>query len=375
MVLSLIAEGGANQLNRVANSIGQIGADIKQNRLLKFQQDRQANLDQQNQDRQEQLLEFEKLDTKQKFESQIAKELSVITDDQVIPTLENAIAQADQAGLNSQDLAEELLRARQGDIAGVKADSLALSSRISGLPSSIQERERLISDSQSDDPIIRDSALVSLGVKERAGTVSANERIAQDPSLTGEVASSQAQIAGAKAGATEEAKLTTQLRIKPEIDAAVAEAKAAAQERGEVFTDLARMQATLPALEETVSNLKELAPIATSTLAGRFFDTAVKELGFGSTRGATARAKFIAIVDNQVLPLLKQTFGAAFTAEEGQRLRDTFADPNATEQQKFAQLDAFIEQKRRDISTAQRQVGTNQPQDLSTLSDDELLNF
>ena len=95
-------------------------------------------------------------------------------------------------------------------------------------------------------------------------------------------------------------------------------------------------------------------------MAGRVFDFAVKESGFGSTEGATARAKFIAIINNQVLPLLKPTFGGSFTVSEGDELKATMGDPNATPEEKMAALDAFIDQKQRDIRTKQAQL--NAPQ-------------
>ena len=112
----------------------------------------------------------------------------------------------------------------------------------------------------------------------------------------------------------------------------------------------------MPGLTDAVGQLKDLAVIATSTFGGKLFDGAVKQTGFGSTKGATARAKFIAIVNNQVLPLLKETFGAAFTATEGEALKATMGDPDASPEEKIAQLDAFIDQKSRSIETNERQL-------------------
>ena len=119
---------------------------------------------------------------------------------------------------------------------------------------------------------------------------------------------------------------------------------------------MARAEAGLPGLIEATGNLKELAGVATSTYAGRFFDSIAKESGWGSTKGANARAKYIAIIDNQVLPLLKQTFGGAMTEGEGLRLSNTFGDPNATPEQKMLQTEAFIEQKKRDIEGLKTQA-------------------
>lgn len=147
-------------------------------------------------------------------------------------------------------------------------------------------------------------------------------------------------------------------KTKSMIEGAVVEAKIIAKEQGETFTSLKQAQAALPGLNSVVEKLRELAPIATSTLGGKLFNAAVKETGFGSTEGATARAKFIAIVNNQVLPLLKPTFGAAFTVPEGDALRATMGDPDATPAEKMAQLDAFIAQKMRDIEAKESQLQT-----------------
>ena len=70
----------------------------------------------------------------------------------------------------------------------------------------------------------------------------------------------------------------------------------------------------------------------------------------------------VAIITNQTLPLLKETFGAAFTETEGKRLEASFADPDATHEERLAQLDAFLNQKVRTIETKQRQLDANKGQ-------------
>ena len=69
----------------------------------------------------------------------------------------------------------------------------------------------------------------------------------------------------------------------------------------------------------------------------------------------------MAIVNNQVLPLLKQTFGGAFTVAEGEALKATLGDPNSDPEEKSAQIDAFIDSKVREIETKERQLGVLQP--------------
>lgn len=195
---------------------------------------------------------------------------------------------------------------------------------------------------------------IQLGLQPRA-VGSAAQTIA-DTGKTEDVAESEAVIAGSKAGAAEGAKLQQQSRYLPEIKARVKQAEVEGQARGEAVNTLRQTEASMPVLREAVAELKELAPIATSTIGGKIFDEAVKQTGFGSTEGATARAKFVAIVDNQVLPLLRQTFGAAFTVKEGEWLRATFGDPDSTPEQKMAQLDAFIAQKERNIRAGRAEL-------------------
>ena len=186
---------------------------------------------------------------------------------------------------------------------------------------------------------------------------SASERIANNPDLANRVTQTQSQIAGGKAEATEKRKLGVQLDMMPKVRSAIKKAEVEAKARGEAVTKLGRAKAAYPGLQEVVAKLGTLAEIGTYTMAGRAFDMAAKEMGFGATKGATARVKMTAIVNNQVLPLLRETFGAAFTVAEGESLRATLLDVNATPSQKKATLEAFIEQKMRDIETQERELG------------------
>ncbi len=177
--------------------------------------------------------------------------------------------------------------------------------------------------------------------------------------LTNPVAKSEATIAGAKSGASESAKLEAQAARLPDIRAAIKTAEIDAQSRNEKLSDLSAANAAMPGLVEVIGQLKELAPIATYTYAGKAFDQASRQLGFGATKGATARAKYISIIDNQVLPLLKDTFGAAFTIKEGENLKATMGDPDSSPEEKHAQLEAFIANKYRELERKQRAVSPN----------------
>lgn len=129
------------------------------------------------------------------------------------------------------------------------------------------------------------------------------------------------------------------------------------KQTGEAEAKLQAMTAQYPRLEEVVNELSELSQKATYNLAGRTRDTALREAGLPVGEGATARAEYISKVDNEVLPLLRQTFGAQFTAKEGDTLRNTLGDPNKSPQEKDAVLKSFIAQKASQIQTLQRQTG------------------
>lgn len=128
------------------------------------------------------------------------------------------------------------------------------------------------------------------------------------------------------------------------------------KETGVAQTELARMQANLPRLFDVTKKLSVLGKTATYTKAGILRDQAIKEAGAAPTKGAIARTEYVATVNNEILPLLRQTFGAAFTAQEGESLKATLGDPNASPAEKDAVLRAFIETKAEQVKSTKRLV-------------------
>ena len=116
------------------------------------------------------------------------------------------------------------------------------------------------------------------------------------------------------------------------------------------------MMSKMPELEDTVKQLNELGKTATYTTAGRLVDAFRKESKLPARQSAIDRAEYVAMIDNQILPLLRDTFGAQFTEREGNTLRKTLGDANATPEEKAAQLNAFIRQKRKSIESKQRKI-------------------
>jgi hypothetical protein len=121
-------------------------------------------------------------------------------------------------------------------------------------------------------------------------------------------------------------------------------------------TALDSLSSKMPGIKQVVDELGQLAEKATYTQTGQLWDAVVRETGAMPPEGAVARTKYMSMVDNQVLPLLKDTFGAAFTVQEGESLRATLGAPDKSPIEKKAVLEAFIEQKVRDLQALQARV-------------------
>jgi hypothetical protein len=161
------------------------------------------------------------------------------------------------------------------------------------------------------------------------------------------------EFQGAQAGAISDAKNASDLSYKPRIE----KANKIAGEAGAREADLNERVADLPQLEDTVAKLSDLGKKATYTAGGQILDIGRKQMGLTPREGAIARTEYMSLVDNQILPLLRQTFGAQFTVREGDTLRATLGDPDKTPQEKDAVLRSFIDQKKQVINSRQRQLG------------------
>lgn len=129
------------------------------------------------------------------------------------------------------------------------------------------------------------------------------------------------------------------------------------KKRGDVIADYRSMSSKMPGLQTVVSELNDLANKATYTSTGQVIDWTRKELGAQPREAAVARTNYISKVNNQILPMLRDTFGAQFTQVEGERLMATMGDPNLTPAEKQAVLQSFIEQKQRDVQALAVQGG------------------
>lgn len=162
--------------------------------------------------------------------------------------------------------------------------------------------------------------------------------------------------------------------LSTEVQGNVAEAKAEGKEvgkaTGQAKAELSDRKANYDNLEKVVGELTELGKKSTYTLVGQARDTAIRQLGMEPTKSAVARAEYISKVDNEILPLLRMTFGAQFTAQEGQSLKATMGDPNKAPSEKEAVLRSFIATKKAQIESLEKRIGSPQ----SEMTDDDLIN-
>lgn len=161
-------------------------------------------------------------------------------------------------------------------------------------------------------------------------------------------------------GTITEAKGHPAANYSPMVQGQVAGAKASGKETGQATGEsqakLEDLESMMPRLEVVVSELSDLGKKATYTMAGQATDFTRRQLGMYVGEGAIARKEYISKVDNEILPLLRQTFGAQFTQKEGESLKATLGDPNASPEEKDAVLKSFIQTKYGQIAALQRRT-------------------
>lgn len=143
----------------------------------------------------------------------------------------------------------------------------------------------------------------------------------------------------------------------PRLEANKQEASAKGKARGEAMALQQSLEASLPQLGDVVTKLSELGKKATYSYAGQGLDFAMEQTGMQPREGAVARSDYISTVDNEILPLLRQTFGAQFTENEGKSLKATLGDPDASPAKKDARLRSFITAKIGKIQSGRKELG------------------
>jgi hypothetical protein len=156
--------------------------------------------------------------------------------------------------------------------------------------------------------------------------------------------------------------LTAEGQLKPGVERATSQAQQEGTAQGQQVNALADQVAAYPQLERTIGRLQTLAQDATYTYAGKGVDIAAQQLFGATTKGALALSKYKNTVRDVLLPQLRQTFGAAFTAEEGQRLEETLGGADMTPEQRQGALEEYLRSKFESIKTLKRRTGNTAPQ-------------
>ncbi len=133
------------------------------------------------------------------------------------------------------------------------------------------------------------------------------------------------------------------LQYKPQIARESARTGVVGARQGENEANFTDFKAAVPGLEKVVNNLYTVADRATYSLSNQATDAFQRQLGFNPGDDAAARTYYENLVRNEILPLLKPTFGAQFTIKEGEWLLATLGDVNLSPQEKKAALQARVD--------------------------------
>jgi hypothetical protein len=216
--------------------------------------------------------------------------------------------------------------------------------------------------------------------QQNARDLSGTEAIVQelreeDPSLTYAEALSIAQGLARKAQTIKDGRvvpLEGALETEEDFGAAGEKGKKTGAAEGEAVAEYEDFIAALPGLEEVSGELLTLAEGATYTDPGKFKDWASRQAGLDVSDAAEARAGLVATIDVEVLPLLRPTFGAQFTVTEGEWLKATLMNPDASPAEKKAQLRARVKGWKRHAERLARRTGKEAPKEMFENVEDEL---
>lgn len=162
-------------------------------------------------------------------------------------------------------------------------------------------------------------------------------------------------------GAGKQAEKNVELKMNPPIEKATKRAGEIGKFEGEEYNDLTNRSARMPQLIDVAGRLSALGKLATYTYAGQARDAIARQTGMDIPDAAVARSAYISMVDNEILPLLRETFGAQFTQKEGESLKVTLGDPNKSPEEKDAVLRSFLQTKMETINTGARKLGQPLP--------------
>lgn len=104
--------------------------------------------------------------------------------------------------------------------------------------------------------------------------------------------------------------------------------------------------------QDLTRQLSGLANKATHTSFGRRIDNLAEGLGF-TTPGAEAEEQYRQIVNNEMIPRIREYMGSSVTEEEGKRVLGLLGDPTAAPARKQAALNSFLAAAERNLKNKQ----------------------
>lgn len=137
--------------------------------------------------------------------------------------------------------------------------------------------------------------------------------------------------------------------------------KKTAENYAEDLDSYNNLVSNLPALEQMVDELHVLGKNATYTKGGSLLNEFRKQTGMGARQAAKDLAAYEAKVNQNLLPLLKQTLGSAFTENDRKQLEKTLGDPTMHPDEKDVVLRSFLQNKRREIESKKRKLDSYKP--------------
>ena len=141
------------------------------------------------------------------------------------------------------------------------------------------------------------------------------------------------------------------LEFKPQIARESSQATAEGTRLGGNVADYQDFMASVPALENTANTLYAIADRATYTMTGQAANAFQRQLGFNPGDDAAARSYYTNLIRDEILPILKATFGGQFSVEEGKWLLATLGDANASPIEKKAAIQARVDSWKNHVNT------------------------
>lgn len=240
---------------------------------------------------------------------------------------------------------------QNADLSDVELDNVIAGSKsFAGKPAltAAQQEFKGLTKGLSEEDILK-ARRVELGLDARAG-ISAAERIATDPELTEDVATSEAIIEGKKSAAKETKKLSAQLKLKPKVDAAVVTAVANAKQEADINAEDRSNQKAFDVYNAAKNNL-------VTALGGT-----ITGPGAGWLPALTADAQIASGAVAMMAPVLKQLFRASgegtFTDNDQKMLLDMVPTRDTLPEARIAQLagiDAIVNAKLGSVSEEAKQ--------------------